>query len=58
MTALQRTHLEAELERRIALIEREHADNPLHRDLPRGDAWALVLLVVGALVVVLVSMAQ
>lgn len=58
MTAdAQPTKIEQELERRLAVIEREHAGNPAHRDLPRGDGLALVLLTVGALGVVLLSMA-
>ena len=48
---------EAELERRLMVIEREHASNPAHRDLPRADTLALLLLTLGALVVVLVRMA-
>ena len=47
----------AERERRLAAIEREHAGNLSHRDLPRADTLLLAGLTAGSFVVVLLAMA-
>lgn len=57
MNGTSPTDLEIELERRLAVIEREHASNPEHRDLPRSDALVLALLTVSALAAVFVRIA-
>jgi hypothetical protein len=42
--------MRAELERRLADIAREQADDPAFRDLPAADVASLVILLVGAVV--------
>ncbi len=39
-----------ELERRLALIADEQADDPVFRDLPKPDVVALLVLVVASVV--------
>ncbi len=42
--------MNAELERRLTLAERERADDPAFADLPRADGIALLLLLAVSLV--------
>lgn len=48
--------LRAELERRLALIEREQREDPAFSELPAADvAWLLVVVVVAAIGIVLLQ---
>jgi hypothetical protein len=42
--------LRHELERRLALLDAEHREEPTARELPRGDNVWLALLLVAALI--------